>query len=82
MWSGERLLLTKTEHRIFLKQGGRPAHKMPFWYGLEMHVVSESHVEEQLRAAVIEAANSEWEILVVFAARMTESSKSVQTTRS
>lgn len=59
MRPGELGRIAKTENWILLKQGQRNTLQMPYRQGPEMRVVTQSQVEGQLRAAIIEPANSE-----------------------
>lgn len=67
MWSRKLGCIAATQHRIRLKPGSAASHQMPYRQGPEMRAVTQTHVEEQLRAGVIEPATSEWASPVVFA---------------
>lgn len=67
MLSGRLGRIYANEQRIILQPVARPAHQMPNIQGPEMHAVTQTHVEEQLRAGVTEPVNREWASTVVFA---------------
>ena len=65
MWNGKLGTIQATEHRINLEPGTRPIRSMPYRQGPAKREIVRTHIEDMLRAGVIEPATSEWASPVV-----------------
>lgn len=69
MLSGQPGRIVTTEHRINLKRGACPAHRMSYLQGPEMREVTSKPIVEKLRAGIFEMANRKLASTVVFVAK-------------
>lgn len=60
MWKGELGKLSATSHYIKLKKVTVPNHHIPYIRGPEIRYVTQTHIYEEFKTGVIEAATSEW----------------------
>lgn len=60
MYSGTLGTIKTTEHRINLTPGSKPIHLNPYRAGPERRKIMTDHINDQLKAGVIEPAVSEW----------------------
>ena len=65
MYSGKLGAINTTEHAIELVPGTRPVHTQPYREGPKTREIVKGEVERQLRAGVIEPAQSAWASPVV-----------------
>ena len=66
MWSGELVHIAVTENSIDLVPDARPFKSAPYRAGPKMRELIDFEVNKQLKAGVIEPAQSEWLAPVLF----------------
>ena len=67
MFSGDLGTITATQHHIELKSGTAPIRQQPYRAGPDRRAAIQEQVEYQLKAGVIEPAQSEWASPVLLA---------------